>query len=477
MISSKVQGFFDELFIQYTLHANVISAKSLNFSAYARTISACPVKSVLFADEQGPVIVSFDAEKGLDFDTLARAVGRKLSLDSGKKYTNQLYGFSIRHLPPLGILYQMPMIIDEHLLGHERYLLEFDGKESFIEVDNKGFTRLVKGAEEKSFTTSSESKQVSVGRASLQKQPEASDQEGKLAKINSQKRGLLNPNDVMERFNQGVDLPVIPSVANQIISMKADDDFELLDLVHLIESDPVVSAKIITYAKSPFFSYEGGLDTVQEAVYHVLGTDVSMNIALALSLGQQFDGPMKGDLGATATWRHAVYCSVLAQSIASKIPKSEGVKPGTAYLFGLLHNIGYLALGHLYKVQFTAFNKIVSQKKDIPMAKLEKSLLGVTHTKVGSLLMKAWGLPEQYGILMENHHAPNYNGDYRAYVNIIYIANLLLKRAGIGDASEDEMPTALLERYALNENELEGMLDIVMGWNENLDHLAHQLAA
>ena len=481
MISNKVQRFFDELFIRYTLHANVISAKSLNFSAYARSISACPVKAVLFADDRGPVVVSFNAENGLNFDALESETGRRLSLDSGKKYAKELQGFSIRHLPSLGRLYQMPMVVDVELLDQERYLLEFDGKESFIEVDKQGFQQLIKGAQKKCFTksvaasakyrsTQEQGKQEAVGQVAQIKQQEAT-------KMSEKKSSLLSLDEVNERFKNGVDLPVIPSVADQLISMKSEDNFELVDLVHLIESDPVVSAKIISYANSPFFSYEGSLETVQEAVYHVLGVDISLNISLALSLGQQFNGPMKGDLGATSIWRHAVYCSVLSQSIATKISGQAGIKPGTAYLFGLLHNIGYLALGHIYKVQFTAFNKMVTLKKDISVEKLEKSLLGVTHTNVGSLLMKSWGMPPQYAVLMENHHNPSYHGDYQEYVNIVYMSNLLLKSVGIGDAEEGQIPRVLLERYNLDESELVSMLDIVMGWHENLDHLAHQLAA
>ncbi len=476
MLSNKVQGFLDELYVKYSLHANVTTSQPLNFAAYARSIQACPIKAVLFADEKGPVIVAFNAEDGLDFEAIEKATNRNLSLDPGRNYKKQLQGFSIRHLPPLGRLFQMPTVMDQGLLDKERYLIEFDGNESFIEIDKQGFKQLFQGALKKQFT-----KSITERRAQSKDEPTTSDvkpeAKPEVKKVSQSMNTLLSIEDVRERFEKGVDLPVMPKVADQLISLKSEDSFELLDLVHLIESDPVISAKIISYANSPFFSYQGGLETVQEAVYHVLGVDICLNIALALALGQQFNGPLKGPLGANAVWRHAVYCGVLSQSIATKIGSKAGVKPGTAYLFGLLHNIGYLALGHIYKVQFTAFNKMAAVKKDIPLDKLEKSLLGISHTKVGGLLMKAWKMPEPYAVLMEYHHKGNYHGKYKEYVNIVYMANLLLKRAGIGDGSDGEIPRHLLEQYGLEEAELNNMLDIVMGWHENLDHLAHQLAA
>ncbi|MDH3326137.1 MAG: HDOD domain-containing protein [Gammaproteobacteria bacterium] len=472
MNSRNVQGFLDELYVRYVLHANVTTKQPLNFSAYARSISACPIKAVLFADERGPVIAAFNAEDGLAFDTLSTVMKRQFSLDPGRNYKKQLHGFSIRHLPPLGRLYQIPMVIDEGLIDQERYLMEFDGKESFIEIDKKGFKKLIQGAQIKHFT-----KSISERRMPKIDSPFIPRKEHKVKNMSQKTNSLLSLNEVKSRFNDGVDLPVIPTVAQQLIFMKSEEKFELLDLVHLIESDPVISAKIISYANSPFFSYEGKLETVQEAVYHVLGVDISLNISLALALGQEFNGPMKGPLGASSIWRHAVYCGVLSQSIATKINNRPSLKPGTAYLFGLLHNIGYLALGQLYKVEFKAFNKAVSLNNDVSLKQLEMSLLGVTHADVGMLLMKSWGMPMQYALLMENHHNGEYNGEYREYVNIVYIANLLLKRAGIGDAEESEVPRILLEQYNLDEAELTNMLDIVMGWHDNLDHLAHQLAA
>lgn len=473
METSKVQSFLDDLYIKYTLHTNVVFDSPSQFSVFAKSIKACPVKTILFSDMRGPVLVVFPATNGLDFEALEKVTNRNLTLDSGHKYKNQMRGLSIRNLPPFGRLFQMMMIVDTILQQFDSFLIDIGKGDSFIEVDRKGFETLMSGSIKKRFSQE-------IPDTGVKKQDVNSGQRAQVVTMknsNQEIETLLNEDAVEAVFSKGQDLPVMPEVGNQLIELKGADGFDMLDLVHLIESDPMLSAKIISYASSPFFAYQGRLESVQEAVYHVLGSDLSLNISLALAVGAQFKGPMRGPVGAMSTWRHAVYCAVLSQSIATKLDNKFGIKPGTAYLHGLLHNIGFLVLGHLFSKKFGEFNKIVEAKGDIPFDVLEKNILGISHTRVGSLLIDSWALPEEYGIVVDNHHDGLYSGPHETYSHIVYISNALLKGIGIGDASDDVLPRELLAKYNLSESELHDMLQIVLQWNENIDHLAQQLVA
>ncbi|HFE37120.1 MAG TPA: HDOD domain-containing protein [Gammaproteobacteria bacterium] len=463
METSKIQNFLDELYVKHTLHTNVVSESTLQFSAYADSIKACAVKVVLFSDKQGPLLVAFPAKDGLDFDVLAKATKRNLKLDSGRKYKKQLHGFSIRNLPPFGRLFQMMTVIDERLKGYDAYLLDIDQGDCFIEVNRMGFETIVKGSIVKRF-----SQEIP---AEL-KRKVALDENG-----NQNAETLLTPKVVETLLANGEGLPIMPDVGTRLVQLKGTNDFELEALVSLIESDPALSAKIISYASSSFFAYQGKLATVQEAIYHVLGIELSLNIALALAVGEQFKGPMSGMVGARAVWRQSVYCAVLSQSIASKIKNQPGLQPGMAYLQGLLHNIGFLMLGHLFPKKISAFNKLLESKPEICLSIHENGSLGVSHVEAGRLLMRSWALPETYEVVVQNHHNSGYSGAHEVYSHIIYLSNALLKSIGIGDAPDSELPVDLLKKYGLTEEALKEMLQIVLQWNASIDHLAHQLAA
>lgn len=473
MLNVETQKFLDGLFVKYTLHARIQNDDNFQFSTFADKLNACPLKVMLFSDDGGPVIVVFPAGCGLDFDKLSAETNRNLSLNSGHAYKNQLNGFSIRTLPPFGRLFQMPMITDTKLYEYDRYLIDVGASNDFIEVDKKGFDVLFKGASKNNFSKPPEIK-VKISKSDSEVAQPENDGKKVMKKV---REVLLSPEVVKEVFKNGSDIPAMPEVGNQLLALKSAEDFDLSDLVSLIESDPVLSAKVIAYASSPFFAYQGKLDSVQEAVYRVLGMDLSLNIALALALGQQFKGPLKGPLGASSVWRHAVYCAVLSQSIAGHVSSSSNIKPGTAYLYGLLHNIGFLALGHMFDKIFAKFNKAVQIKSEIPLYVMEKKVLGISHTKVGALLMDSWKLPEDFKGIIDNHHNPEFDGENAVYSHIVYISNALLSTLNIGDVADSTIPLELLKQYDLSESVLNELLEKLMQWHENLDNLAQQLVA
>jgi hypothetical protein len=61
--------------------------------------------------------------------------------------------------------------------------------------------------------------------------------------------------------------------------------------------------------------------------------------------------------------------------------------------------------------------------------------------------------------------------------NLIYIANALLKRHGIGDAEETRIPAALLRRFGLDEGKLALALGSVLQGREGLELMAAKMAA
>ena len=460
LLSNKVQRFLDGLYVSYSFHTNVNVESTRQFSDYARSLSAHAIKAVLFSDKRGPLLVVYDAKDGLDFDALFEQTGRSLGLDSGYRYRYQLNGYSIRHLPPFGRLFQIPMVMDQNLLHHKRYLLELGEGKSFLEIDSRGFEVLFSHASVKSFAR--QIGKIPVIQQTASKTPVTSDKSGKV-------RTLLNEKTIEEQFTKGVNLPSLSGISKRLLAMRSESSVDVDELVHLIRTDPVITAKLISYAQSPYFAYQRKLDSLHEAIFHVLGLDLTMNTALAMSMSQLFSGPMEGPFGANNIWKHAVHSAVLTQSIATSVSQKHKINAGEAYLYALMQNI--------YPNRYRLFNKAVIAKRSVPVHIIEKKILGVSHVKVGTLLMKTWGMPMEYSRIIENHHSYGGKGSLVIYSDMIYLSNCLLKMMDMGDSSDSGLPETMMKKYSISEQELENMLEIIMSWNENLDFLASQLVA
>lgn len=291
--------------------------------------------------------------------------------------------------------------------------------------------------------------------------------------------------EIRRRIEQVYELPPMPEMARQVLQLRNNPDASIADLAAIVELDPSLSAQVVRYAASPFYAYRGKIDSIHDAITRVLGFDMVMNMALGLATGKSFRNPCEGPLGLHAFWRHAVYSATLVQALAKRMPPSQRPQPGLVYLAGLLHNFGFLLLGHLFPPEFKLLNKLVAAHPESPVTALEKCVLGMGqaqnllemgHARIGSWLMQSWQMPEEIVVTLQEHHNPAYAGDHAVFPHLVMISDHILKGRDIGDAPDAELPPFSLEVADLSEDTV---LEVVEQLFENcgaLDSMARQLA-
>ncbi|MGA7800910.1 MAG: HDOD domain-containing protein [Gammaproteobacteria bacterium] len=290
--------------------------------------------------------------------------------------------------------------------------------------------------------------------------------------------------EIQRRISQIYELPAMPDMAQQILTLRSNPDASARDLAKVVELDPSLSAQVVHYATSPFFGYRGTVDSIHDAIARVLGFDMVVNMTLGLATSKSFRNPIDGPLGLHAFWRHAVYSAALVQALASAMPREQRPKPGMAYLAGLLHNFGFLLLGHLFPPEFQLLNKLVAANPETPVTDLEKRVLGMGqarqcldmgHAQVGGWLMEHWRMPEEITVTLKEHHNPDYAGDHANYPRLVLVATHLLKRYEIGDAPHGEIPTPVMDALGLQELQLEEIAERLVQDASHLDTMARQL--
>ncbi|HKK13799.1 MAG TPA: HDOD domain-containing protein [Gammaproteobacteria bacterium] len=292
--------------------------------------------------------------------------------------------------------------------------------------------------------------------------------------------------EIQRRLEQIYELPAMPDMAQRLLMLRNDPNASAADLGRLVELDPSLAAQVVHYATSPFFGYRGKVESIRDAVSRVLGFDMVVNMALGLATSRSFRNPPDGPLGLNAFWRHSVYTAVLVQSLAAGMPRDSRPKPGMAYLAGLLHNFGFLLLGHLFPPEFQLLNKLVAANPDTPVMELEKRVLGMGqaqdclgmgHAQVGAWLMAHWGMPGEITVSLREHHNPEYDGEHAVYARLVQVADHLLKRYGIGDAPHGELPEPVMARLGLSEAQALEITTKLLESAPSLDAMARQLSS
>ncbi len=282
--------------------------------------------------------------------------------------------------------------------------------------------------------------------------------------------------DIKSRI-EGLDqLPSMPGIARQIVQLRANPNGGVDDLTKIIENDPSLAAQVIRYARSPLYGYRGKVDSVHAAIARVLGYEMVLNLALGIATAKPFKVPRKGPLGLDAFWQHALYSAALTQGLSTLVPPDIRPPAGMAYLAGLLHNLGHLLLGHLFKQEYLILSKFIAQEPAKPLVETELEVLGIDHGQLGSWLMKSWELPEETIVAVQEHHNEDYRGPYAIFPLLVMVSDRILRKQEIGDGNSTELPSAVLQYLEISEYEILAVTQRVFERGEDLLAMADQMS-
>lgn len=281
-----------------------------------------------------------------------------------------------------------------------------------------------------------------------------------------------------ERVKALHSLPPMPETAAQILTLRSIPDVKVEQIVDVIEKDPVLVAQIVSYANSAFFGQAGSVKSLKDAIFRVLGVDAVMNMALALSVGSTFKIPKSGPVGSKAIWKSSVYAATLMQRLSMLMPWGKRPNPGTAYLVGLLNDIGLLVLGHLFTEEYNELNDYLEQNNDINLFEAEAHVLGISHLEVGKMVMRMWNMPEELIAVAEYFNGKGHSDEHTKYIELLTVVKTLLVPHGLsfGNFSE-ELPLDLLEGLSLEEEEVIIAADEVLSEGEIIKSLVKQMCA
>jgi HD-like signal output (HDOD) protein len=107
----------------------------------------------------------------------------------------------------------------------------------------------------------------------------------------------FTPTRLKQRIDETFDLPAMPDIAQDIMKLRVDPSADAAKLAQIVSRDPSLAAQVISWASSPYYGYQGKIDSIETAIARVLGFELVMNLALGISIGKSLKVPKEGPLG------------------------------------------------------------------------------------------------------------------------------------------------------------------------------------
>ncbi|TBR42046.1 HDOD domain-containing protein [Marinomonas agarivorans] len=231
---------------------------------------------------------------------------------------------------------------------------------------------------------------------------------------------------VRQRLEQTLELPPLPVSSQRILSLNTNDHSSTEELCKIINLDPSLSAQVVSWASSPYYGAPGEIKSVEDAIIRVLGFDLVMNLALGLSMGKVLEIPKNGPKHYNDYWFSAVYCASLMEAITQQLPYDIRPSTGQAYLTGLLHNFGYLAISAILPSHFSVLARYLEANTHLPANIVEMQLLRFTSEQMGTWLLRHWALPDAICNGIRYSKKVNYEGDGYTLATMLRICQCLM---------------------------------------------------
>jgi len=462
-IPASVQKVLDEWNVEYSVSEDADSRRAMtNTGFHAATENLARV--VFLKDGSSKVQVVIPSNRILDLNMIAHQLGRQFSAVSADELVKIKRQLGLDDFPALPQLTRLESLID-------RSLLDYD--ELFIQSGH-GIQRLCLPTDQfKALTTSSHVGHFTVP---IQIDVHFNDGQADLEDINGAVR-QFTPLRIQQRLQDTLDLPPLPETARKIIEMRIDPDADTINLARAIETDPSISAQVMSWARSPYYRSRGNINTVEEAVLRVLGFDLVMNLALGLALGRTLNVPREGPHGYSPFWQQAVMGAALASELARKIKGKHKPDSGLVYLSGLLHNFGFLILGQVFPPQFSLINRHVEANPHINRMYIERYLLGLCREQIAGELLQQWNLPNECVVAIRQQHNPDYNAEHCTYSRILYVTTRALRQRGYGDGPAEAISEEVLEQLGLDQAMVDEVADELVNQIGELSEMVSALSA
>ena len=363
-------------------------------------------------DSLGPLQYVLPRSHMLRMHAMAETLGRNFTSMSPDNLHTVLDRLGLDEATGILPVPDFHTLVDQSVFGHSHYLLPSGRAHSLLMLDAEQIEQIIHDCDAEIVDFASDSRQP---------WPDDDDEGQILASVQN-----LTSLRIRQRLIETLEIPPLPDTARQILKLRLDPEASVEELAHIVDRDPSLNAQVICWASSPYYASAVPVHTTEEAITRVLGFDTVLNMTLGLSLGRTLSLPKDGPGGLMPYWQQAALTAYGMQKLVQAMPRPYSRQANTAYLCGLLHNFGFLILGHLFPLHFSIVCRHIEANPHLPVPNIEYLLLGVTRNQLSSWLLQTWGMPEEVVTALRYQDMPGMASEPAFLTRSLHITRQLL---------------------------------------------------
>lgn len=223
-------------------------------------------------------------------------------------------------------------------------------------------------------------------------------------------------------------IPPLPQVALRAMALIRDPDSSRAALAQVLSLDQGMTGRFLSMVNSAYYGLSRRITSVDEAI-GFLGYERVNEAVFAASTNQYLTRPLPAyALDGAMSWQHAVAVATGSDHIA----RARDLPQSDAYVAGLLHDVGKLALDLLLQHRADWPTNVEDGGEAEAWTEVERHSTGHDHAELGATIVRSWNLPDRVVAAVAYHHLPSAAGEDLRFVSAVHIANAAALMGGIG---------------------------------------------
>jgi putative nucleotidyltransferase with HDIG domain len=222
---------------------------------------------------------------------------------------------------------------------------------------------------------------------------------------------VMSQDLLQEAIAEGDRLPVSALAVVRSLATVPTELLTIETLCRAVSVDPVLAGDLLRVVNSwghPML--RGRVSSVRKAIWH-LGTEQTRSVLMAAASRNLFASSAVRGL-----WKHSVHVAEIAADLSTLC----GCDPEEAFLAGLLHDVGRLAIEKLDRTTLETRSRLTEH--NIPTVWVDLVTCWHDHGEVGGALLEKWNLPSGLVDAVKFHHLPECSDG--EITSVVYLAEL-----------------------------------------------------
>jgi putative nucleotidyltransferase with HDIG domain len=252
--------------------------------------------------------------------------------------------------------------------------------------------------------------------------------------------------EITRKLSSAVEkMPAFPKSVQRILELTRDINCSPKELVMVIETDPVLTMKLLRILNSAYYSFSKQITSVNQSVVY-LGLNTIKNLALSFAAMGSLPKQNAAGFDAQRYLIHSLATASLARTLCQKYARDD-TDPADCYIAGLLHDFGKVVFAQFLPAEFkSALACSVTQSISLHLA--EQQIIGTDHTVVGGMLVEKWQFPSQLTDNIRNHHSVTDASN--TVQSCLFVANQISKQMSLGDSGNrvvEALPADMIDYF------------------------------